>query len=210
MPTAVKGRRPYSTKLRAEQAELTRQRVLDAARVLFVRDGYADVTMQAVASEARVAYQTVYSQFGNKLQLALELCASEFPHIGPTVAQLVEARDRRDPEAWLRMMGTFARQLYEPCAEILRFMRQSGDASLIERYDEIQAGRMHHLKDLGPQLEKSRRLRRGLTAGEAVELTWMLAGPETYEALVLGRGWKPQRFETWLNETLPTLVLKRR
>ncbi len=209
MPAAVKIGRAYSTHLRQEQADLTRKRVLAAARRLFVTSGYAEVTMQAIAQEARVAYQTVYAQFGNKLKLALDLCASEFPHVGPTVGRLVQARDRGDPEAWLGMLGAFARRLYEPCAEILRFMRQSGDQDLLARYREIESGRLKHLGDLGSQLEKAGLLRSGLSAKEAVAIAWTMTSPETYERLVLDQGWSPQAFESWLGPAIAQLVLAR-
>ena len=209
MPSAVKTGRAYSTKLRQEQAALTRRRVLEAALRLFVEHGYAEVTMQAIAREARVAYQTVYSQFGNKLALALELCASEFPHVGPTVGLLVEARERGDPAEWVGMLGGFARRLYEPCAEILRFMRQSGDRDLLERYREIESGRLQHLGDLGPQLDRAGLLRSGLSASEAVGIVWTMTSPETYERLVLDRGWSPDVFEHWLGPAIAQLVLAR-
>jgi TetR/AcrR family transcriptional regulator, regulator of autoinduction and epiphytic fitness len=205
----VKGGRSYSTRLRREHADLTRRRVLEAARGLFIENGYEPVTMQAIAREARVAYQTVYAQFGNKLRLALELCASEFPHVGQTVNMLVEARDRRDPEAWLRIIGPFASRLYEPCAEILRFMRRSGEPHLLERYEEIQAGRLQLLGELGAQLERSGRLRAGLSARDAVDIAWMLAGPETYERLVLDRRWTPEAFESWLTGILVASLLEK-
>ena len=207
MPKVVKSRRVYRTQLREEQAKITRQRILEAARRLLVARCYTQVTMADVAGEAGVAYQTVYSQFGNKLQLALELCASEFPHVGETVALVVQAKDAGDPEAWLRMMGTFARRLYEPCAEVLRFMRESGDPELIGRYREIERGRLQILDELGPQLEQSGRLRPGLSGSRAVDLVWMLSGAETYEHLVLDRGWTSGRFESWLGPTLVDLVL---
>jgi len=205
--TGVKGRRPYRAALREEQAQLTRQRILGAARRLFVAGGFAQVTMHDVAREADVAYQTVYAQFGNKLQLALELCAAEFPHVGATVGLLVAARDARDPQAWLRMIGPFARRLYEPCAEVLRFMRESGDRELIARYKEIEHGRLERLADLGPQLEQAGCLRPGLSARQAVDLVWTMAGPVTYEHLVLDRKWSPQRFEEWLSGALADLLL---
>ena len=208
MARAVKRPRPYSTALRHEQADLTRQRVLAASRRLFVANGFSAVTMQAIAAEAGVAYQTVYAQFSGKLQLALELCSSELPHVGPTVGLLVQARDARDPLAWLGIMGAFARRLYEPCAEVLRFMRESGEAELLARYDEMQAGRMEKLEDLGPQLERSGRLRAGLKPEEAVEIVWLLAGPETYERLVLDRGWTPDAFERWLPQAVRDLVIE--
>jgi AcrR family transcriptional regulator len=205
----VKEVRPYNTQLRREQAQLTRHRILEAARRLLVGGSYAQVTMHDIAREAGVAYQTVYSQFGNKLQLALELCASEFPHVGKTVEMLAEARDAGDPERWLRMMGAFARRLYEPCAEVLRFMRESGDPELIGRYREIERGRFERLAELGPQLEQTRRLRPGLSGAQAVDLVWTMSRPETYQQLVLDRGWTPEQFEVWLGDALIDLVLAR-
>jgi AcrR family transcriptional regulator len=203
----VKRARPYRTALREEQAQLTRRRILEAARRLLVQRGYGQVTMQGIAREAAVAYQTVFAQFGSKLQLALELCASEFPHVGQTVAMLADSRDAGNPEAWLQTMGAFARKLYEPCAEILRFMRESGDPDLISRYKEIDAGRLQLLAELGPQLEETTRLRPGMSGKAAVDLVWSMTSPTTYEQLVLDRGWTPEQFESWLGAALVNLIL---
>ena len=207
MGAHVKGIRTYRSTLRDEQALLTRNRVLAAARDLFIERGFRQVTMQEVARAAGVAYQTVFAQFGSKLQLALELCASEFPHVGETVGMLVAAQQCGDPEAWLRTLGAFARRLYEPCAEVLRFMRESGDPDLISRYREIDAGRLERLAALGPQLEQTGRLRAGLTGADAVDLAWSMTGPVTYEQLVIGRGWTPEHFERWLGAALVDLIL---
>jgi AcrR family transcriptional regulator len=207
VPARVKNDQPPRATLREEQAQLTRRRILEAARRLFVGRGYSSVSMQEIAREAGVAYQTVFSQFGGKLQLALELCASEFPHVGQTVAMLVTACDAGDPEAWLRLLGTFARRLYEPCAEVLRFMRESGDPELTSRLREIEAGRLQRLAPLGPQLEKSGLLRPGLSGQDAVDLAWSLASPATYEQMVLDRGWTPDQFEKWLGAALPSFIL---
>ena len=207
MPPTVKDDRPSRTTLREEQAQLTRRRILEAARRLFVERGYSSVSMLEIAREGGVAYQTVFSQFGGKLQLALELCTSEFPHVGQTVAMLVTACDAGDPEAWLRLLGTFARRLYEPCAKILRFMRESGDSELTSRLREIEAGRIQRLAPLGPHLENSGLLRPGVSGQDAVDLAWTLTSPATYEQLVLDRGWTPDQFESWLGATLPALIL---
>jgi hypothetical protein len=92
-------------------------------------------------------------------------------------------------------MGPFARRLYEPCAEILRFMRESGDPELISRYKEIDAGRLQILAALGPQLEATGRLQPGMSGQAAGDLVWSMSAPTTYEQLVLDRGWTPERFE---------------
>lgn len=209
MPTRVKGSRAYSTALRHEHAGLTRSRVLEAARRRFIDQGFPAVTMHDIAADAGVAYQTVYSQFGNKLELALHLCNAELVHVGPTVALLQQSRAAGDPEASLLALGTFARRLYEPCAPVLRFMRESGDPVLLGRYRQIDRARLEQLKPLGPQLQRSRRLRRGLNAKHAIDIVWALTGPETYERLVIDHGWSPGEFEAWLGASLVSLVAAR-
>src|SRR5438094_10034775 len=55
--------------LRAEQVQLTRKRIIDAAEALFRTRGYGPTTLQAVAAAAGVAVETVYSRFRNKTTL---------------------------------------------------------------------------------------------------------------------------------------------
>src|SRR6516225_388819 len=66
MSKAVKGTRRYESVVRREQAASTRRRILEAARRLFERHGYAATTMTAIAEEARVSLKTVYLVFGTK------------------------------------------------------------------------------------------------------------------------------------------------
>jgi AcrR family transcriptional regulator len=59
-------RRPYRMTVRAEAAEATLQRVLDAAMRLFTDNPYDDVSLERVAAEAGVAKRTVLRRFGSK------------------------------------------------------------------------------------------------------------------------------------------------
>jgi AcrR family transcriptional regulator len=67
--------RPYSSRLRAEQAQETRARILDAA--LRVMAGPRDVAIPDVAREAGVSIPTIYRHFGTKAELLFEL----YPHV---------------------------------------------------------------------------------------------------------------------------------
>ena len=58
---------------RAEKAQETRRRIIEAARELFVADGYGATNLQDVADRAGVAVQTIYFTFGNKRALLKEL-----------------------------------------------------------------------------------------------------------------------------------------
>jgi AcrR family transcriptional regulator len=55
--------------LRAARVADTEERILAAARTLFLRDGYAATTLAAVAVAARVGQRTVYVRFGTKAAL---------------------------------------------------------------------------------------------------------------------------------------------
>jgi AcrR family transcriptional regulator len=56
----------YRLGKRAVTRDLTRQRILEAAEVLYRERWYDDVSLRAVAGEAGVALQTVVNHFGSK------------------------------------------------------------------------------------------------------------------------------------------------
>lgn len=67
--------RTYRSELRAEQAEETRRRILDAA-LRVMSTGLASLSVPAVAREAGVSVPTVYRHFGTKADLLAEM----YPH----------------------------------------------------------------------------------------------------------------------------------
>ena len=62
-------RREYRSELRSQQADQTRRRVAEAAAGLYMRDGYAATSINAVARSAEVSAQTIYNVFGTKAAL---------------------------------------------------------------------------------------------------------------------------------------------
>jgi AcrR family transcriptional regulator len=72
--------REYRSDLRAEQAEETRKRILDAT-LRVMAGGVATVSIPAVAREAGVSIPTVYRHFGSKSGLLKAL----YPHLMPRV-----------------------------------------------------------------------------------------------------------------------------
>lgn len=68
--------RAYSSELRAQQADATRARILDATIRVMAR-GIASVSMPGVAREAGVSVPTVYRHFGSKD----DLLAAVYPHV---------------------------------------------------------------------------------------------------------------------------------
>lgn len=68
--------RTYGSPLRAQQAEETRERILDATVRVMAR-GLASLSIPDVAREAGVSIPTIYRHFGTKV----DLLAAVYPHV---------------------------------------------------------------------------------------------------------------------------------
>jgi AcrR family transcriptional regulator len=68
--------RPYRSELRAEQAEATRSRIIDAA-IRVMAGGIATLSIPDVAREAGVSVPTIYRHFGTKRDLVDAI----YPHL---------------------------------------------------------------------------------------------------------------------------------
>ena len=208
MARAVKEGRPYNSALRQEQAQLTLRRILDAARRLLAKGTYSAVTMEEIAAEAGVSYQTVYAVFGNKLRVAQAIIEEGWPHVSEAFELIAEGRQSDDPEVWLRVAARVARRILEVCADLPRFMRESGDPTLLARYQRNEEGRYADFGEVSELLERSGHLRKGLSAEEARAVLWGLTGADWYCLLVFQRGWTPDRYEEWLSQALIDLLLE--
>ena len=72
-----RGRPPRSS----QQADDTRQRVIAAARTLFVQEGYAGVSMRKIAQRAGCSPAALYTLFPGKRQLLLQLWGELFEQL---------------------------------------------------------------------------------------------------------------------------------
>ena len=210
MVKAVKTGRTYAGALRREQAQMTRQRILDAARRLLASGTYSSVTMEDIAKEAGVAYQTVYAIFGSKPGLAHGLVEIGFPHVDDALKLFTDLPESANVEVWLRTAAHVNRLVYEICADLLSFMRESGDPGLLARYRDRQEQVFREMNRFGLQtiLENSGRLRAGISPSEAVAAIWSLSGPDPYTELVFQRGWTPSRYEEWLGDATINMLLQ--
>src|SRR4051794_33340167 len=112
MNEQVKSRRRYDASGRQAQARRTRAAVLDAARQLFLTDGYSATTMAAIATQAQVSTQLLYKAFGSKPGLVkamfdVAMAGDDEPVRMVERAALVGVREEPDPYAKLRLYGAF-------------------------------------------------------------------------------------------------------
>ncbi len=204
--TPVKG-------LRAAKVAETQERILDAARALFVRDGYHATTLTAVADRAGVGHRTVYVRFGTKaalLQKAVDVAVA-----GDAAQLTVGERE------WFQRALTgrpLAERVDALVAGTADLMERAGDlfevalqaqASEPELAEAFRAGRAA-TRELLRRFVRTARAD-GLLA-EVTDPVWQeetvaLSGQaETYLLLRRTTGWKHEQYRDWLRRTLEEVL----
>lgn len=215
MPKAVKrGRRPYDSSRRREQARATRRAVLEAARELFVERGYAPTTIDGIAARAEVSPETIYATFRNKRALLSRLIDVSMAGDDAPVPVLErgwvrEMRDEPDPRRRLRILARNGRLILERTAPIYEVLRgaAAADPEIASLWELNKAQRFAGQRELLHILTASNPLRDALTAKTAADILFAIGSPETYRLLVVDRGWSADRFERWYSDTLARLLL---
>jgi AcrR family transcriptional regulator len=66
---------------KAREKQELRRRILDAARELFVREGYENVSMRRIAQKIEYSPATIYTYFEHKDEILDSLCEETFRHL---------------------------------------------------------------------------------------------------------------------------------
>ena len=164
------------------------------------------MTIDEIAREAGVAYQTVYGVFGNKVGVARSIIWSSF-EVERIHEVIAEATTSTDPEVWLRVVARVARLISERLGDLLRFMRESGDPELLAEVQKVEDRRLEQERSLAKTLQDSGRLKGGLSPSEALAVIWAMSGSQLHQQLVAQRRWTGSRYEQWLGDALIALVL---
>jgi TetR/AcrR family transcriptional regulator of autoinduction and epiphytic fitness len=194
--------RRYASPRRQEQARQTRRAILDAAAKLFVEPGYAATPLTAVAAEAGVAVQTVYSVFGSKRQLLSELVDVTLAGDDERVAMADRSfvADIRTLTGLRARLTRYARHLTETHARQVQVMlalagaaTADPDAAAIWRknLDERYRGMTMLAADLVSTGEVL------ISPERAADVLWLAQDIRNYDWLVRERGWPVERFEKW-------------
>lgn len=197
--------RTYDSTGRRALAHTNRVRILDAARELFVAQGFAATPVTAIAKAAGVSGPTVFAAFGSKVNLLREVVETSLA--GDTEAVPVAARaamrhvlaGETADEVLARFAALAADRVgsVQPIFAVLYGARDGHPeiATLIELLDD------QRLVD-ATRLAETVAARLGTEDAETVEgwrdHLWALMSTVHYEALVLDRGWSLNRYEAWL------------
>ncbi len=181
--------RKYAQRIRAETAEQTRRRILDAVAQR-LRDAPTEpVSLDQVASLARVARSTIYLIFGSRAGLFDAFTEDLADRTG--LARLTEAVGNPDARRHLRDGIAAGYRMYAGDVVVYRVlfsMNHLDPASLggaVERMENSRAGGMAYLAQ---RLAEDSLLRDDVTVEQAGDVLWVLCSFETFDALYTDRG----------------------
>jgi AcrR family transcriptional regulator len=211
---SVKSRRPYRSRLRAEQAAQTRLRILESAGLLFAERGYAATTIDTIAAGAGVAVDTVYATFGTKKGIisavidlrvtgsgeGSDVLAGE----GPRALQTIT--DQRAIIAAFSADIAARIERVRPIDDVMRSAAEV-DPDIAELRARMQDNRFSKLTALVVLVGANGPLRDDMDADEAATMVWTLTSPDVNRLLRDVRGWSSQRYVEWLSTTLLRLLL---
>ena len=195
-------KRRYHSPQRQQQAELTRRKILDAARRLFATQGYAATTLPAIAREAGVSPPTVTAVFGTKARLLSDLINlmvrgdTESPplvHRPWWQAMLAEP----DPQRQLTLHATNVRHIHERSADVAEIVRgaATADPEIAAMLHQLADGRLRDARMVAQSLAEKQALAPKVTVERAADLLWALCSHDLYRMLVVEQHWPPQDYE---------------
>ena len=207
-------RRRYDASRRREQARLTQEAIIAAARRRFLRDGYATTTIASIAADAGASPDTIYKSFGGKAGLLRAMCQDALAGTGPVPAeQRSDAMQagQPDPRQLLRALGTLTAEVAPRIAPLLLLLARAAetDTEVAQLRAGLDAARLARMTQVAQTLAGKTRLRPGLPVQEAAEIMWAYSSPELYGLLVTSRGWSPDRYGEFVGEALVDALLRR-
>ena len=204
MPEDVKPKRRYESKRRLEQARETRRAILAAAQRRFEERGYAATTVAEIASDAGVATKTVYLAFESKggvLRALWNLLLRGERDDRPIAEQewYRKVLEEPDPERQLRLNARNSTQGKQRISSILEVIRSaaSTDPEIDVLWQRIQSDYRENQRAIVEQLARHKALSPGLDVERAADVLWTINHPNTWQLLVVQRGWTPEQYEQW-------------
>lgn len=135
-------------KRKQREKEARREKILDAAAVIFSRKGYAAATLDEIAAEAELAKGTLYNYYRDKQHLVMSLIIRGNNHIENSLQESIRLGEKDDLARFVnRIFGDLVRALVEHRYLFWLFLDAIGHISREQR-EELMIGWKQYLDDL--------------------------------------------------------------
>jgi len=207
-------KRKYDSSRRQAQARSTKMQIAEVARNLFFERGYEGATIEAIAEDAGVAKETVYSIFRNKQSilaflLDVSVGGDDLPlpiiqRPGPQ-AILVDTDQRRQISKFAQEAG----EILSRAAALFAIMSSAADTEpeISIRIQELHKLRLKNMTSVVHHIAGNGPLQAGLDEKRAGETVWALTSPELFNLLKTELGWSREKYAEWLADILIRVLL---
>ncbi len=203
--------RGYDSPVRREQAARTRQRIVEAAGDLFIRQGYGTTSIRQIAEAAQVAPDTVFATFGNKARLLTAVLDIRLVPGGESSIldrpELQVVRDEPDPRQFLRLFARDYATMSErvrPISEVLRTAK-AVEPEMAAVRETMEGYRLKYMRTIVEWLAERTTVRAPID--RAAQVVWALASPDVGRMLCDVQGWTRDEYADWLGGMLITSLL---
>jgi AcrR family transcriptional regulator len=201
--------RRYEQQQRAETAEQTRRRILDAVIERLRKAPAEPVSIDRIAEMAGVARSTVYAIFGSRAGLFDAVAADVLER--EDYELLLEAKHEPDAREHMRVGFRTATEMLAADPDIVRALfsmaqldeRAVGDA--VRRREERRAAGMTRL---ARRLDEQDLLRPDVSVEDAEQILWVLTSFESFDLLYTRRGLSRKATADLLFATAERALLK--
>ncbi|GAA2432202.1 TetR/AcrR family transcriptional regulator [Actinomadura vinacea] len=196
---------------RAERSRRTREKVVKAARELFLAQGYGATSLQEVADRAGVAVQTIYFVFRNKRTLFKDVVDTSIAGDTEPVATMDREWFRAACAAptaadQLRAHVRGTREILGRIAPIMPVIAAAAatDPEIAAQWPDGPDPRHTVQHAAAEALARKPDAHPDVSVTMAADLLFGLLSPQLYLVFVHDRGWSPDTWEEWACTTLTT------
>jgi AcrR family transcriptional regulator len=195
-------RRRYTSTRRSAQAAQTRRDVLDAAVQRFGETGWAGTTLAAIAAQAGVAVETIYTGFGSKkglLRAAMDVAVVGDDQPVALAERPAYRQVTEGPVAQrVHMAAQLVASIHARSAGVWSAIVEAAGAD-----PEVAAWRSEFEHNRRLEVQRAAPAVFGHPVDAAVgDLVWALLGPEVYRKLVDELGLTREEYEARVAEAL--------
>lgn len=217
MSIQKRSKRTYNSGRRKEQARQTRLQIIEAARNLFIQRGYEGATIEAIATQAGVAVDTVYASFGSKRGILSRLI--EVSLVGDDEGTPLLEREgpqsvqrEKNPIRQVELFANDITAIMGRMAPVFGIMRAAAktEPDIRKMLHSMLDSRLQGMMTFVKALASNSPLRDGITLQEAAETVWLLTSAEMYTLMTVDRNWSKERYRQWLADALANLLLSHR
>ncbi|MGH9243468.1 MAG: TetR/AcrR family transcriptional regulator [Acidimicrobiales bacterium] len=203
----------YDSSRRQARVRATRQRAVEAAKELFIENGYPATTIEAIADAADTPLPTLYRLFGSKRALLSAVLDISFGGDDEPIAfvdrpEVRAALCEPDPGALVDAFARICRDFMDRSSAILHVLGTAAnvDVEASELLTEIRRQRHTGQSRIVAALVARGALDPTLDESEAADIVYALLSPDMYRILTVERGWSADRYESWLARSIRWLT----